>query len=440
MMQLSLIPVFIWQLLVPFQLLDQSPKNKPKNLQDCIAIAMEQNSALQVEQLSLKRAAIEHRQAHLNRLPGVGAYVSHGFSKGRSVDPTTNLFTESSFGYGNQQISADMTLFNGLQTLHAIRAKANASEAVQFGYEAALIQLKLEVIEAYLGVQTADEMVVQHQQQLTLMEEQMRRSEQLYELGVLAPQDYFDLKGQWQRDQQQVEQIKKQAHVARLRLARILEIPVEELVVLEKVSEPLGLAMEQSHTIGEESIRALPQTRMMELRQKEARNYYKMAKGTYFPSLSIGANIGGQYSNKVAAPYFEQFQNNLGRGVSASIRLPLFNRLQTFHQVKLASYQVDQASLLYKQQIVLLRESTSAHALELAVTRKGIASLQLQIESFEESFRIAQAHFEEGNTHSYIYLSAKNKLDQARRELVILNNTLILQSYIQDSYLGQLNL
>lgn len=439
-MKLALIPVLIWQYLVPYQLWINKSNDQITNLEACIAIALEQNSALQLEQIERKRSDIDHRQAHLNRLPGVSAYVSHGFSKGRSVDPTTNLFTEQSFGYGSQQISTDMTLFNGLQTLHQIRAKAQYAQAAHFGYEAAVINLKLDVLEAYLGVQTAEQMMAQTQNQVFVMQEQMRRTTLLFEEGAAAPQDFYELSGQWQKEEQLLEQAKKQVSTARLRLARILEIPVEKLGPLEKLDLPVRHASHEAILENEEQILRLPQMKNVDARIKAAQYEYRSAKGAYFPSISISAGLGGQYSNKIPTPYFEQFQNNLGRSVSASLRIPLFNRLQTYHQVKLAKFQIDASEWRRKQMLAQLKEETTNNQLELTMMAQGIARLEKQLAFYQESFRIAQAHFDEGNSHAYIYLSAKHKLDQTEKELLILVNSYILQAYLQDSYLGLLKL
>lgn len=439
-MKFVLIPALIWQYFVPFQLWIDKPKEPITNLQTCIAIALEQNSSLQLEQIERKRSDIDHRQAHLNRLPGVSAYVSHGFSKGRSVDPTTNLFTEQSFGYGSQQISADLTLFNGLQTLHQIRAKAQYAQAAHFGYDAAVIQLKLDVLEAYLGVQTAEQMLEQTQNQVLVMQEQMRRTTLLFEEGAAAPQDFYELSGQYQKEEQLLEQAQKQVQTARLRLASILEIPVEQLGELEQLHMPIRHASTLPFAWSEEQILNLPQMKNVDARMKAAQFEYKSAKGAYLPSISLGAGLGGQYSNKIPTPYFEQFQNNLGRSVSASLRIPLFNRLQTYHQVKLAKFNIDATEWRKKQMFAQLKEESSNNQLELTVIAKGIARLEKQLAFYQEAFRIAQAHFDEGNSHAYIYLSAKNKLDQTEKELLILVNSYILQAYLQDSYIGQLNL
>ena len=432
-------PIFlIFHYLVPFTL--WAEPETPTSLATCIEIAVTNNSSLKLQQLELKRSAIEHRQAHLNRLPGVNAYVSHGFSKGRSVDPTTNLFTEQSFGYGNQQLSADMTLFNGFQTLHNIRARANALKASTYTYEAALINLKLDVVEAYLQVQTAEQMTEQFEQQVALMKEQLRRSSILHTEGAIPPNDFYDLSGQVKREEQQLEQSKNNSQRMRLRLANLMEIPASDLGPLQLISIP----QETSNLVAEEvfgqASEGMPIMKAQAFKIKEATNYYKSAKGNYLPSISIGAGIGGQYSNKVEAPYFDQFQNNLGRSISASLRIPIFNRLQTFNQVKMAKVSVDQATIMQNQQKETVREQTAQKILELEIAREGIRSLEQQLALYEESFRIAQVQFDAGNSNSYLYLAAKNKLDQTQRELLILQNTYILQKYIQDSYMGHLNL
>src|SRR5690554_4675268 len=76
-----------------------------RTLQECMAIALDNNSMLRQHEISLKRQAIDHAQSRLNLLPTISANLSHSYSQGRSVDPTTNQFVENTFGSGSQGLS-----------------------------------------------------------------------------------------------------------------------------------------------------------------------------------------------------------------------------------------------------------------------------------------------------------------------------------------------
>ncbi|HCU44083.1 MAG TPA: TolC family protein, partial [Sphingobacterium sp.] len=55
-------------------------------------------------------------------------------------------------------------------------------------------------------------------------------------------------------------------------------------------------------------------------------------------------------------------------------------------------------------------------------------------------FRIAQVHFEAGNSNSVLFLTAKNKLDSSQIQLLVKQYEWLLQKYINDYYAGALNL
>lgn len=410
------------------------------SLEECLKIALSNNSSLKLEEINLKKTGIDRNQSHFNRLPGISGYVGHGFSKGRSVDPTTNQFTEQTFGYGNQSLSADFTIFNGFKTLHDIRAKANAFAAGKEDLNSAILNLKLDVIEAYIQVQAAKDIWEQSKKQLLVTEEQMRRAEVMHNEGAFAPNDYYDLKGQLKKEMNQVENGFKTYKFARLALAKILELPENELGELQILDLKISDALLSSENLYQKASEELPDIRALDYRIRQSISLYRMSKGDYFPSISLGAGISGQFSNKVNAPYFEQFQNNLGRSISIGLRVPIFNRLQTYHQVKKANLSIEEAKLQKTIQLENLRQSTSQAVFDLENTIGSVRNLEEQVILYTESFRIAQVHFDSGAINSFAYLVAKAKLDNSKQELLIKKNEYILQKYIHDYYSGNLNL
>src|SRR5690554_8140658 len=135
------------------------------SLRECVQHALGHNARLQHAALVTQHDDIQYRQARLNRLPSVAANLGHGFYQGRSVDPITNQYTEETFGSGSQGLSASVDLFNGFRMLHEIRGQASARAAGRLELESATNELKLDVMEAYVLVLTARDLLVQAERQ-----------------------------------------------------------------------------------------------------------------------------------------------------------------------------------------------------------------------------------------------------------------------------------
>lgn len=114
--------------------------------------------------------------------------------------------------------------------------------------------------------------------------------------------------------------------------------------------------------------------------------------------------------------------------------------MQVRTQVKLAKLDLDEAQWERKIQENKLREETAKAVFGMKTLRDNVNTLRQQEQSFQEAFRIAQVHFDAGNSNSVLFLTAKNKLDNTRNELLIKQYEWIMQKYINDYYTGTLDL
>lgn len=413
-----------------------------RTLEEVMGIALSNNSGLQKGEIALRRQQIDYNQSRLNVLPSVSANVGHGINQGRSVDPTTNQFTERTFSSGNQGLSADMTLFNGFRMLHDVRMKGQARAAGRLEYEGQVNEFKLDVIEAYIQVLTATDVLAQSENQLEVTREQLRRAEVMQEEGAFAPGDYYDIRGQMKNDENTVESNKQSLYAARLRLAKMMQVDEQELGSLAplevRLANPVTDPGSRTVALFERAQRELPKLQALDYRIGEARQQIGMARSGFFPSLGVGAGLNSRYSNQYETSYMTQFNQNLGKYVSLSLRIPIFNRMQTLNQVKQARLGYEDAQLEKEIQLQALKEATSKAVFDLRTSAIAVRNLEEQVMHYAESFRIAQVQFEAGASNSFLFLSAKNKVDAARQQLVIRQYQYLLQQYINDYYEGEL--
>lgn len=412
------------------------------SLAECIAQAVENNPTLRKNELNLHRNEINYKQAHYDRLPTLQGSVSHSYNEGRSVNATTNQFVNTSYFSGGQSLDLSAPIFNGFMILHDIRRKASAREAGKFEFEGVINELKLDVIEAYLAVLTAQDMLKQTEGQLSVTQENVDRMEVMQREGAANPGDFYDLRGQLRTDRNLVETNKKALYDRRLRLAALLNISIEELTELEPVSFTAAETTYSDMELYGKAVEVLPQFKALDWRIKEAQQGIKVAKSDYYPSLSLGASMQSRYSSidESGFTYWEQFRNYPSKGVGMTLRIPIFNKMRVRTQVKLAQLNRDEMQWERTIRENALREETVKAVFNMTTLRATVQNLQEQEQSYQEAFRIAQVHFDAGNSNSVLFLSAKNKLDNTRNALLIKQYEWMMQKYINDYYAGTLDL
>ncbi len=421
-------------------LMQAQGQTKRLSLVDCIALALDNNPTLQRSELNLARNNIALKQAKNNRLPSLKADLGHAYNEGRSVNPTTNQFVEESYFSGNQALNLNVPIFNGFQTLHHIRKQANAKEAGLLEFDHAKNELKLDVLTAYILVLTAKDMLEQTKRQLAVTEENVHRTEILHKEGAVSPGDYYDLQGQLYVDKNNLEASVQLLNKNRLQLASLLNLSIDSLGDIE----PLALSLEVRTQTGAElfknALDVLPEFKAYDWRIKEAEEGVKVERAAYFPSLSLGAGLWSRYSSTNPSSYGRQLNNYLSKGVSLGLSIPVFNQFRTRNQVKLAKLNLQE--VIWDREIAKnkLREETANTVFDLEALQVNVANLREQEKSYKESFRIAQVHFDVGNSNSVVFLTAKTKLDNAQAQLLIKRYELMLQKYINDYYTGTINL
>lgn len=406
------------------------------SLEQCIKMALKNNPAIHRAELQYELQNIDKRQAWQNALPSVNGNIGHSWSQGKNIDPTTNQFIEQTISSGNASLGAGMYLFNGFKIFYDIRKQAAAHKAESLNYEAQKETLILDVIEAYITVLTAKDLLEQAENQLLLTQEQFEQAETLFEEGNIDPGDYHDLKGAFSENKNVVSTSEQHLFHSRIRLAGLLHLSVEKLPELK----PLTVMETSISTTSElfETGKQRPFYALWDWHIKEAKQNIRMAQSSYYPSLSLNAGMSTRYSNSSDVKFWDQNENNLGKYLSLNLNIPIFNGFTVRNTVKKAK--LNFMDVEWQKEIVEnnLREATSKAVFDLTMTEKNYQNLVEQETNYQESYRVAQTKFDLGASNSVMLLTAKNKWENSKNQMVIKHYEWILQTYLNAYYLGKL--
>ncbi|WP_257657289.1 TolC family protein [Parapedobacter lycopersici] len=410
------------------------------SLEQCIALALQQNINAQQSRLLIEQAEIDRRQAWQNQLPSLNATLGHSLSQGRRIDPTTNQYIERRFTAGNQNISSSLTLFDGLGTLRNIRQQAIALQATEMENNNVQDQVKLDVMLAYVQLLTAQDMLKQAELNAAVTEQKLNQATIQHEKGAINPGDYYDLKGQYMADQTAVNDLLISCNNSRVALANLLNLPPGSAVEIRPLGEELLADPQPADNVQlyDYAVNTLPAIRAAALRAKEASVALKVARSVYFPSLKVGAGFESNYSGNENLSYGRQMQNNLGRYLQFTLSIPLLNGLTTRNNVARAKLAVSNAEYLEENQRNALRQQTDRAIFDLALAKDSYNNLVEESASFSASYRIAEIRFEAGDIDSVPFLIAKNKMDTTNARLLISKYEWIMRQLMIDYYSGNL--
>lgn len=416
------------------------------SLEKCITYALENN--LQVKQQNL---AVETKEnaltvAKMAHLPTFNASASHSYSFGRAIDYGSNQVSNDIIST-SFSINANLTLFNGFEILNSRKQSQTNYLAAKSDVETIKNSIAIQIALGYLQILFNDELVNSTATQVELSKMQVERTRVLVNAGSLPEGNLFEMEAQLASDEAQLVNAQNQLDLAYLTLTQMLDLKSAESFRIEKptnVDVEEKLAATNPQEIFNISIGIMPQIKGSELNVESANYGLKIAKGRYYPQLSLGASYSSgarQFlkENPLVAevPFETQIRDNASTYIGFSLSIPIFNGLQTRKgvsnaKINLSSTQID----LENQKNSLYKDIQQAYADALAALKK-YKSTQKSLQALEEAFRYSEQKFNLGMVTSIDYTTAKNKLAKAQTDLLQAKYEFIFKSKILDFYKGE---
>jgi outer membrane protein len=444
-------------------------------LKQCVETAIANNLDVQQSGLLMQTDKINWNQAKLNMLPDLNGAAGSSINQGRSIDLSTNGYTNHQATYSDYGLSSGVILFNGLYLRNTAKQNALAYEASKMDWQQTKDNLTINIILAYLQVLNNEDLLTQLRSQEGLSKKEAERLEILNKDGAIAPSLLSDLKGQYANDQLSIISAQNALETSKISLCQFMNISYDKNMQLERLdTESYATKYEDTpDKIYQESLKQFSLIKAVDLRKQSAEKRVKAARGQLFPTLSFNGNAGTNYSSTAANPilinttdvtskdyvlengtpnpviykqnnfefekigYGSQLNNNFSTSVSLNLRVPIFNSLQQRNRIKLAQLTLKNNELVASATKTQLQQSIEQAYINMASASDRYKVLLEQVSAYTESFRAADIRFNSGLGTSIDYLTAKNNLDRSNINVISAKYDYILRTKVLDYYQGK---
>ena len=202
------------------------------SLRECIDYALENNLTIKQSQLTLATSEVNLKESRAARLPDLNGSAGLGLNQGRSIDPFTNDFTNSSVTSSNFGLFSSVTLFNGLRTLNTIKQSELDLRASQLDLEQSKQDMVLNVTLAYLNIIFNDELLSSAEAQVAASQKQRDRTSKLVDAGTLAQTSLLEIESQIATEELNVVNARNRLEVSHLTLMQLLQLDLRLLCSL----------------------------------------------------------------------------------------------------------------------------------------------------------------------------------------------------------------
>ena len=412
-------------------------------LDQCIDYAIQNNIQVRQSDISAQNHEVDLSSARGNRLPGVSASASQSWSFGRSLT-IDNTYANTNTASTSFSVGADMTLFAGGRISGNIENAKLGLEAAKSDLERIRDDVRVEVAQAFIQIVYNRSILDVARNQVTIDSMQVERLTELAAIGKASNAEVSSQKATLAQSQLSVIQAQNNLSMSILTLTQLLELPSPEgFDVIQPDADDIEFSIPDSpEDIYNQALNIKPAIKSEEIRLQQANNSIDIAKGGYYPTLSLSAGAGTGYytsSNRNADNFGSQMKNNFGPHVGLNLSIPIFSRNSNRNNVRSAKLNMmNQEMQLDNVKKQLYKEIQQAYYNAVASKSRYESSQEAET-SAQESFELVQAKYEGGKASITEFNESKNRLVTAQADVIkyryeYLFNTALLEFYRNSSF------
>jgi outer membrane protein len=233
------------------------------SLQECINAGLENNIAVKIQKLEVKRTQ-KSRISILNELlPSISLSGRHSYNFGSTINPGTNARVSSNILYDNFSMNAQMNLLDFSAIANSQKSKIGI-ELAKAEQEIIENEYKLQILESFYQALFTQELVEIQKQQLENTRFNLNRITKEIEIGSKPKSDLYDIQFAFAQEEKQL-----------LETIQLFEIQISQLFQLLNYSEAVKTDIKLDNTFAEIQSN---QSEVIHPKIKWAQLYFKSAK------------------------------------------------------------------------------------------------------------------------------------------------------------------
>lgn len=392
-------------------------------LQKCIALGIENNLAIKIQQLEIKRNQ-KTKVSMLNELlPQVNLYGNQSYNFGSTIDPSTNGRVSSNIQYDNFYLSAQMNLLDFSKIAEAQKDKITIEIAMA---EKEIIEneYKLQVLESFYQTLFTQELQKIQEIQLQNSKYNLDRISKEVTIGSKPKSDLYDIQFNYAQEEKRFLETQQLLTIQKTQLFQLInykDLNIET-VVLEHTIANLENDLENLKN---------PKIKAALLALEKSEKEINFQRANNLPTFSTFYQLASFYYKPLNQPeivvdnFSNQIGNNKNQQVGVQISIPVFNGFKNNRAITAAKIDSEKSKLKIEQE-----KNSLYQQLELEQkNKKNLESIQaklIEIENFARaSFTTTQAKFTTGVIDVFSYSMAKNNWLTSQYEVI--KNKLQLQ-------------
>ena len=401
------------------------------SLKECMEYAISNSTKIRIQQAAIGDVQIDRRDAALALFtPQISAQTYAYYNFGRSIDPQTNTYFNTTSFHNNYGVSAGYDLFDGFKAVNNYKISKIGMLIADSQEKQAEADICLAVMEAYYNVVYYKRLCDVYEEQVAVAEQALAKAKRQEELGQKGHADVIQMEADLADRQYDLTNTYNMYQDQKMTLSDLMFWPVDEELVI--VTDFRSFARAQDDNINgsvipsevEESIVDFalehnPAVQIASWQELNAKRELNTAKWQLLPSVGLYAGWNTSYysyQGSETATFANQFKNNGGEYVEVSLQIPIWNRLSRHSSISRRQHALDKATAELDQK----RRDVESEVRRAIQDRDGAATAyqqaQRKAEVQAEAYTLNLKKLEQGLISPLEFQTANNNFLKAQAD------------------------
>ena len=416
-------------------------QEKKWSLQECVAYALENN-------ISIKQSALDIEAEEINRLDAIGNFIPSlniqsnlSSNGGFSINPTNNRFENTRFTSFSGSATSSLTLFDGLRNLRQLQRAKLSQLSSQYSLELMKDDIVLFVANAYLAVLFNKQSLVVLKTQNLVTGDQLSRTGELVDAGVLPRGDLLQIEATNADEQQRIIVAENNIQISLISLAQTLLIKdYQNFDISDDDYNIFGneILMQSPYEVIAKAKEERYEIKIAEENRDIAEKDVQLARGAYFPTLTAFYNYNTRYADNDAfnRDFRTQLYENDGTSYGLQLNIPVLNGFSTRNQVSRSKINVKRAEYQLEQAELDLEANVYQAYVDAQGALKAYEAAEVSLNAQDQAYEYATERFNVGLTNAFDFSQAKSRLEIAQTEVVRTKYDYIFKLKVIELYVG----
>lgn len=395
---------------------------KQWSLRDCIDYAKAENIKVKKAQILQETSAIDIKQSKAALFPNLTGSISQNYNRGK--DSSDGYRYKGLFG-GQYGISANWTVFDGLQNLNAIKQAKLQNEADNYYIEQQQNNIEISLTQIYMQLLYAKESIKNNENIVASSLAQLNQTKDFLDAGSITRAEYAQVEAQYSSDKYNLVLAQNSYDNYVLQLKQLLELDIDDEFepYFPSINDnEIESLIPSKYDVYNTALQIMPEVKNSELGIDIAEVQKASAKGGYLPTVSLNAGLNSGNTWNSSYPSFStQMGRNFNQYVGFTISIPILDNRKTKSNIERANLQIQDAQLTLTQTqkdllstIETLYQDAVSGQSKYKAAKDKVTSTELSYNLVKEQYSLGMRNTVELTTEQTNYANALQDFLQAK--------------------------